>query len=37
VGERETARETNASHEHGVLSESEDSSGMWRAARGQLG
>jgi RNA polymerase sigma-70 factor (ECF subfamily) len=37
LGERETARETNASHEHGVRSESEDSSGMWRAARGQLG
>lgn len=36
-GERETAREVNTSHEHGAHSESQDSGGMWRAARGELG
>jgi RNA polymerase sigma-70 factor, ECF subfamily len=36
VGERETAREANASHAHDVRSESQDSGGMWRAARGEL-
>jgi RNA polymerase sigma-70 factor, ECF subfamily len=37
AGERETAREMNASHERGERNESEDSGGMWRAARGELG
>src|SRR5579864_6366121 len=36
-GERETAREANTSYEQGARGESQDSGGMWRAARGELG
>jgi RNA polymerase sigma-70 factor (ECF subfamily) len=35
-GERETAREANTSHEQGAHSDSQDSGGVWRAARGEL-
>lgn len=36
-GERETAREANTSHEQRAHGGSQDSGGMWRAARGELG
>jgi len=36
-GERETAREANTSDEQGARGESQDSGGMWRAARGEIG